>query len=97
MQPARLKAVHCHRRSTSRPDDGHSIFKHLMICTYKVQKKETTFRGNHKNIGYPSSIFLLCIQNILGTEVCKPLLEEIMKLYVIPVVMVTTNTEHIRS
>ena len=32
---------------------GIEFLDHLMICTYKVQKMEATFRGNHKNIVAP--------------------------------------------
>jgi hypothetical protein len=35
--------------------------------------------------------------NILGPEILKPLLEEIIKLQFTPVVLVTTYTEHTRS
>ena len=37
------------------------------------------------------------IQNILGTEMWRQFLDEIMKLQVTPVVMVTSYTEHTRS
>ena len=45
---------------------------------------EATFRGN------PQLYWLLQIWNILGPEILKPLLEEIMKLKFTRVVMVTT-------
>ena len=48
---------------------------------------EATFRGN------PQLYWLIQIWNILGPEILKPLLEEIMKLKYTPVVMVTTYTE----
>ena len=48
---------------------------------------------------YPSScpntetVWSLHILNILGTEIWKPLLKEIIKLQLIPFVMVTTNLQ----
>ena len=45
----------------------------------------------------PKMKWLLHILNILGPEIWKPLLEEIIKLQFTPIVMVTTYTEHTRS
>ena len=53
---------------------------------------EATVRGNHKK-SLPHLYWLLHIQNILGTEMWRPLLDEIMKLWVTPVIMITTYTE----
>ena len=52
---------------------------------------EATVRGNHKKKSLPHLYWLLHIQNILGTEMWRPLLDEIR--WVTPVIMITTYTE----
>ena len=54
---------------------------------------EATFRGNPNTIVNPNCIGYF----ILGPEIWKPLLDEIMKLSFIQVVMVTAYTENTRS
>ena len=43
-----------------------------MICTYMVKKTEATFKGNY---GYDILLklkWILCVLNVLGTQIWKP-------------------------
>ena len=47
-----------------------------MICTYNDQKTEATFKGNYGYYILLQLKWILCVLNILGTEILKHHLNE---------------------
>ena len=82
--------------------DGIKRLVYPRCTAHTISKKmEDTFLGNNSNIihdnfkGYYVSE--QCIMNMLGQEVWKPLLEEILKIELTPIVMVTISPKHTMS